>query len=152
MKTLPILFALFTATQLTAQTVQNCEGLESARNIAEPWEENTTTFANGDVRVTALDMIEPAHGYAYLLILSPPHSELGDRQCRLIGSADSGIGFSGISFDTLAANYDPSTGLVLDMNVGEFDAETGGVREMHLRVTLNQSTGAIGAKVTDITQ
>ena len=152
MKKLLFLLPLLAAAPVAAQTVQDCDGLESARNIAEPWEENTRTFANGDVRIAVLETVEPAQGYSYLLILSPPITPPGDRQCRLIGSAQSGIGFSGISFDGLAGNYDPDRGLLLDMNVGEFDSDIGDVREMHLRVILNQETGEIDAAVTDITQ
>ncbi len=130
-----------------AQDVMPCEWQSSARNVVEPWAENTRTFANGDVRLINIDTVEPAVGFAYLMILSPPYDELGDRQCAVIGAAP-GIGFAGLDFDSLEAGYDPAVGLVFDMVVRGYDPETGATPRKFLNVTLNQATGAIGAVVT----
>jgi hypothetical protein len=130
-----------------AQEVMPCDWQSSARNVVEPWEDNSRTFANGDVRLINFDTIEPAVGFAYLMILSPPYDELGDRQCAVIG-AESGVGFAGLDFDSLEAGYDPAVGLVFDLVVRGYDPETAKTPRKFLNVTLNQATGAIGAVVT----
>jgi hypothetical protein len=130
-----------------AQEVSPCDWQSSARNVVEPWAENTATFADGDVRLINLDTIEPAVGFAYLMILSPPFDELGDRQCAVIG-AGSGVGFAGLDFGSLEAGYDPAVGLVFDLVVRGYDPETADTPRKFLNVTLNQATGAIGAVVT----
>ena len=129
-----------------AQEVMPCDWQGSVRNVVEPWADNTRTFANGDVRLANLDTIEPAVGFAYLMILSPPFDELGSRQCAVIG-AESGLGFAGLDFENLEAGYDPAVGLTFDLVVRVYDPETGKTPRKALRVTLNQATGAIGATV-----
>ncbi|WP_341368285.1 hypothetical protein [Yoonia sp. BS5-3] len=67
-----VLLAYLTAmTPAAAQEAIPCDWQASAQHLVEPWEENSRTFANGDVRVAALDTIEPAAGFAYLMVLSP---------------------------------------------------------------------------------
>ncbi len=57
----PLFLALCLAAPVAAQTVGDCDTWQtSARNLAEPWEANSRTFANGDIRVALLDTIEPA--------------------------------------------------------------------------------------------
>ena len=67
-----------------AVTVTTCDGLASVQSIAEPWEANTRTFANGDIRLVVLDTIEPAAGAFHLAILHPPRDELGSPMCSQI--------------------------------------------------------------------
>ena len=135
------------AAPVTAQEVQPCDWQASAQSIVEPWEENSRSFANGDVRLAFLDTIEPAAGFAYLLVLSPPYAELGDRQCAVIGQG-AGVGFAGLDFDSLDAGYDPAVGLIFELIVQEYDPEKStGVRRF-LTVTLNQSTGAINTTLS----
>lgn len=141
--------ALLTAALLAAPTlaqaqptVAQCDWQASARNIPEPWEDNTRTFANGDVRVTLLDTVEPAAVPFYLMILSPPLNELGERQCRIVG--DGNMGFYSIGFDGIDAGYDPSRGLTLTMPAATYtDGATR--RDFTLQVTVNQSSGKITA-------
>ena len=135
-----------TAGMAGAQSVADCDWQASAAAIAEPWEENTATFANGRVRIAALDTIEPATGFAWLLILSPPFDELGARQCKVVGAAD-GIGFAGIFFDTLEASYDPTTGLTILVQVWRYDPARDGFGRQDLGLLLNQRTGEITADV-----
>lgn len=124
-----------------AQTVIDCNGWQgSARNIAEPWETNTTTFANGAIRVALLDTVEPAAGAFYLLIIHPPYDELGTPDCGIVGM-DEGMGFANMDFGALSAAYDPATGLTLRVGVEMFAAATGGFDPAILAVTVNQSTG-----------
>jgi hypothetical protein len=110
--------------------------------LVEPWEDNTRVFANGDVRLAAIDTIEPAGGAAYVLVLSPPRSELGERQCRVIGYTDQ-LGFAAVYFDLLTADYDPAIGLLFDVNVQIVTADGSFTNGGLLSLTLNQSTGAM---------
>ena len=134
------------ASGASAQAVLPCDWQASAANIAEPWEENTRTFANGAVRVAVLDTVEPAAGALHVLLLSPPFGELGERQCRVI-AIDEGIGFSGLRFDTLVARYDPTVGLMFQMPVQRYSNDSDVFEEVTLSFTLNQATGEIRAVV-----
>ncbi|MDU8927453.1 hypothetical protein RXV86_08665 [Alisedimentitalea sp. MJ-SS2] len=129
-----------------AQEVEPCEWQASAWNLAEPWEQNTRTFANGNVRLALLDTVEPAAGAFHVLVLSPPYDEVGGRQCRTV-SMGGGIGFSGADFSTLDASYDPSVGLIFTMQVRRFDPDSGDFLPATLRFTLNQATGHIGVRL-----
>ena len=134
-----------------AQSVVPCDWQASAQALAEPWEENAKTFSNGKVRLAILDTIEPAIGFAWLLVLSPPYSELGDRQCRVVGASED-IGFAGLFFDTLQSSYNPLTGLRFQIDARFYDAATDGLARRPLVVTLNQSTGAMTATYEKVTE
>ncbi|MCK0121958.1 hypothetical protein MWU61_15505 [Loktanella sp. F6476L] len=139
------LVALFAA-PLSAQTVSDCDWESSARNLIEPWEDHTKVFAEGAVRLAMLDTVEPAVAAMHLLVLSPPYDEVGDRQCKTIGSGDR-IGFSGIRWDALTAGYDPAAGLIFEVPVSRYDPESDGFPTSLLSFTLNQSTGEIDAVI-----
>ncbi len=130
------------AAPVTAQQVLPCDWQARADAIVEPWDKHTRTFANGDVRVALLDVIEPTLGSYYLLVLSPPYDEVGGRQCQVIGF-DGGVGFTFLEFDTLIADYSAERGLELQMlgriAAPEYDFTNG----MNLWVTINQSSGEI---------
>ena len=126
----------------SAQQVSECDWRASAQAVVEPWEQNSRSFANGDVRLALLDTIEPGAAAMHILVLSPPYDELGGRQCRVISYGD-GFGFAGIDFATLQAGYDPAYGLLFDVHAQVFDPDSGGTRPMALRFTLNQATGGI---------
>ena len=80
------------------------------------------------------------------MILSPPFDEFGARQCRVI-SADGSVGFAGLTLDAMTSAYDPSIGLTFTLQAGAYDTNTGGTLPRRLNVTLNQATGAIGARL-----
>lgn len=143
-----IMFALSlcVAGPAAAQSVETCEWQASAENLVEPWEENTLSFANGNVRLALLDTVEPAVGAFHILVLSPPFDELGGRQCRTIGMQP-GIGFSGVNFQFLQSSYDPAVGLIFGVDVRRFDPDQGEFIPAYLRFTLNQSSGVIGVIV-----
>ena len=130
------------ASPVAAQSVNPCDWQASAQALVEPWEDNTRVFANGDVRLAAINTIEPANGAAYVLVLSPPRSELGERQCRVIGFTEQ-IGFGAVYFDLLTADYDPATGLLFDVPVQIVTADGTFTNGGLLSLTLNQSTGAM---------
>ncbi len=131
------------ATASAAQEVVDCDWQARADGIVEPWEENTATFANGEVRLALLDTVEPAAGAFYVLVLSPPYDEFGLRQCKTLGVAG-GVGFSGADFATLGADYDPAIGLIFAMEASYLEDGVDFVSTT-LIFTLNQATGAIEA-------
>jgi hypothetical protein len=123
--------------------VQECGELTSVASVAEPWEDNTRTFANGAVRLTILDTGEPAAASYHLVVLSPPYDELGFRQCRVVSFNQGWFGFGFLSFERMEASYDPATGLQVVMDMGLYNAETGLNDAVALAVTINQGTGAV---------
>ncbi len=132
------------ASPAAAQTAIGCFGFQaSARNQVEPWEAHTRTFANGEIRVTLLDTVEPAAGAYYMMILAPPRDELGSRTCAVIAEGDGSIGFAGLDFAQLGASYDPTRGLTLRVPVQRFAPSTGGFDPAILAVTINQAAGTI---------
>ncbi len=124
------------------QVIEDCAWQASAESIVEPWEENSRTFANGDVRLAVLDTIEPAAGALHLLVLSPPYDELGGRQCKVI-SREQGIGWVQLEFAALTAGYDPAVGLTFTLPGRLYDPAFGYSNSVELYMTLNQATGAI---------
>ena len=131
----------FWAGAVFAQTVADCDWRARADAIVEPWQANTRSYANGDVRVALLDAIEPAAGALHLLVISPPRDELGARQCRVV-SLDGSMGFAGMLFEDGAASYDPAQGLLLSYDVQRLAGDGGFVPDV-LSVVINQATGAI---------
>lgn len=128
----------------SAQSVEDCDWRASLHAMAEPWEDNTRTFANGNVRLAVTDTIEPAAGAFHLVILSPPYDELGGRQCMVV-SADGTIGFTSLTLDDMTSDYNPAIGLTFTLEAGGYNPETGGTIPQALTVTLNQATGEITA-------
>lgn len=146
MRALALCLALLGA-PLHAQSVTPCDWQASAQALVEPWEENTKQFGNGAVRLAALDTIEPAVASAYLLVLSPPLNEIGERQCRVVGFDDQ-MGFAALYFDKLTTDYDPATGLIFELPVQIVTADLSFSNGALLSVTLNQSSGDIGVDMT----
>jgi len=125
-----------------AQEVGACDWRASARNIVEPWADNTRLFSNGKVRLTLMDTVEPAAGAFHLLIISPPYNELGEPQCAII-SRQGSIGFAGLNFNELEAGYDPATGLTFILPGTIYLPEEGFSNSFQMAVTLNQASGDI---------
>lgn len=128
----------------TAQDVVDCDWQARADNIAEPWDENSAVFANGAVRLAKLDTLEPAMGGYHMLVVSPPHDELGFRQCKVITWQQT-IGFAGLDFSKLDASYDPARGLLFTIPARVASGDE--IVDATLRFTLNQSTGDIAPRV-----
>ena len=140
----PLLASAMT-TPSVAQETTDCDWKASAQAIAEPWEENTRTFSNGNVRLALSDVGEPAVGGYHIIILSPPRDELGARQCRILTWTT--YGFGKVEFDKLSADYDPARGLLFSLPVGIAD-NNGDVVDRLLVFTLNQATGEIASDLT----
>lgn len=144
LKPLTAILALCFTAAASAQDAFECDWPARADAIVEPWEENSRTFANGEVRLAVLDTIDPAAAAFHLLVLSPPYDELGGRQCRTV-SLEQGLGFAGLDFSSLEASYDPAVGLVFHIDASEYDGETGTSFANRLAITLNQASGEIRA-------
>lgn len=132
---------------VAAQEVTPCDWKSSAQNIVEPWGENSRTFANGDVRIALLDTVEPAAGAYYLLILSPPFDEVGDRQCTVIGDT-AGVGFASVDFDSLQSGYEPGYGLILELIARVHEPLLDYPPRRFLTLIINQSSGEITATIS----
>jgi len=125
-----------------AQDVGECDWRGSAQAIAEPWEAATRTYANGDIRLAIMDVMEPAAGPVHLLILSPPRDETGYRQCRIM-SLEGTIGFANLTLEGSEASYDPASGLTVILPASRWRAATADYTDAALTVTINQITGEI---------
>lgn len=146
MKRITIILAVLSTFIVSAhaQSIEPCDWIANGANIIEPWEQNTRTFANGDVRITALDTVEPAVAAFHFMVLSPPYDEVGSRQCKIV-SMSSGIGFSGADFQTLDASYDPAIGLTFTTDVQVLSSDSTSFNNQRLQFTLNQATGEMQA-------
>ena len=127
-----------------AQDIVECSWQSSAANLVEPWENYTQTFSNGKTRIALIDTLEPAAGAVWLLILSPPYNELGDRQCRLVGHG--GMGFMDLDFAALATSYDPARGLIFVLP-GKVYGDGVNNWDIMVALTLNQATGEITKEI-----
>lgn len=139
--------ALLLPSALAAQTVEPCDDFRAnLQALAEPWEDNSRVFANGDVRLAVIDTIEPAAAAFHLLVLSPPRDELGGRQCRVI-SLQGASGFGSLSLTGLVASYDAKTGLGFQIPAKRYLPDSGDFGPATLSVTVNQASGAITARL-----
>ena len=129
-----------------AQSVTHCNWQSDVRGIIEPWEDNIRAFADGKVRVIQMNFIEPAAGPINLVILTPPYDpETGDRNCWVVGW-DEALGFVSIEFAALTSTYDPARGIVLAVPARFYDPELDFSNIGLLEVSINQSTGEVGAR------
>jgi hypothetical protein len=112
-----------------AATVRDCDGYtDSAANIIAPWEQNSRTFYNGQVRVTVLDTGgEPACCSAHLLVLfyHEPEDEPGGMVCKLVSDRGAN-GFAGIDPASIKSQYDPAKGLLVSFGYSAFPADGDG--------------------------
>jgi len=142
----PLLMAFLPVVAL-GQSIGGCDDWRSsAALLAEPWEENTRTFANGEVRLAVIDTYEPAAAAFHLMILSPPYDEIGFGQCVLVSGPD-GSGLAGLGLAEAVAAYDPATGLTFRIPSQRWMIETDTYLPATLIVTLNQATGAVTARL-----
>lgn len=126
----------------SAQTVSECDWRASSDYIPVPHEQHIREFSNGNVRLTLLDTAEPANAAFHLMITSPPYDADGTPQCRLI-SRKGNLGFAGVYFQDLTADYDPAVGLIFHMPFVIYLPEQEFTNSGKLVITLNQATGEI---------
>lgn len=138
--------ALFTAPAWAMDPTASAPAIECPANfgyltIAEPWEENTATYANGDVRIALVFLVD--HHQYMLAVLHPPLNEIGWRQCSLI-AADPDTGFTKLLFDEHEASYDPEKGLSIRMPA-QLDEDEESWVDMYINI--NQQTGEVRYQV-----
>jgi len=138
--------ALFAATPALAVQVRECDETAHPQSIMEPWEKNTRSFYNGNVRVALMDTGgEPVCCSMHLLILAPDRTdELGGRLCRLVGSREA-LGFAGIDFARLTTRYDQGRGLLITF---PYQLYVDGIRNRTgvARVRVNLDKGTVAAE------
>lgn len=130
------------------QVVAECDWIASPAHIAEPWADNTRSYANGAIRVARLDTGgEPVCCSAHLLVLAPSSPAEGPvyRQCFVVSGAP-GLGFHDIGIAGIEASYDPARGLLLSVPVfhwheGVERGDPGIAERMELRI--NQALGHV---------
>ena len=132
-----------------AQAITECEWIGTPANIVEPWDVNSRTFANGNIRVAWLDTGgEPVCCSSHLLILSSSGNGQDEpiyRQCR-VASAQPGQGFYSVDVPGINARYDPSRGLTLSVPIGHWHPgmENGaGPIPDRMEIVINQATGLV---------
>ena len=117
-----------------------CDGWFHMDSIANPLEENTATYAEGEIRITLIFLWDQQE--YQLAIMHPPRNELGGRQCSLI-AVDEDTGFAEIRFQEREARYDPETGLTIIMPVRVEKGETEDEHWETFYININQQTGEV---------
>lgn len=132
---------LFTS-PLAAQSLRECTTFEAnARNIYGPYSETIREYANGAIRVIALDTAEPACCSFHVLVAHP--AEDGPYPTCTLISHDSQTGFGALFMDRIEASYDPATGLTVTLPTGRWDEAAGIMHEETLAFTVNQAAGTV---------
>ncbi|RWP58623.1 hypothetical protein [Mesorhizobium sp.] len=128
---------------MTHSVIQRpCNGLSEACacNIVFPADNNTKSYANGDIKLIHLNTHgEPAGGASHLLVAFHQH---GSHICVLISYGDgSGPSFGNIDLTAAHSQYDPASGLEVSMPVSVFDGND--FEQKTLVIVVNQQTGTI---------
>lgn len=143
MKTLGILAAAAVAfaTPSVAVETRDCDTFEAnAQNVN--WADPTRVFANGAIRLIALDTEEPVCCSAHLMVLHPAADE-PFLACTLVSQRD-GSGWAAIRLRNATANYDPAQGLAITVPVGLYNGA--GTDPGQITITVNQSAGTVIAQ------
>lgn len=141
MKTLSLtLAALIAATPLAAQSLRDCDTFEAnARNTYGPYAETIREYANGAIRVIALDVGEPASASFHVMV-TYPHPQEPWPQCALI-SSDGNLGFGRLNTADIEASYDPAIGLSVSIPIETVSGVASW--DQILTITVNQATGVV---------
>ncbi len=124
--------------------LNDCDWPANARNVVEPWNKHSRTFANGKIRIAHVDTGgEPVCCSSHLLILAPdPDDELANRSCHLLSDGETGTGFQTLSVPDVSATYDPAKGLLISVPVERY---IDGLKsnKAKISVRINQATGGV---------
>ncbi len=135
--------ALLAGSPAHAAAVVDCDEAASAWNIVEPWEKNTRSFYNGQVRVAYLDTGgEPACCSAQLLVIFPDHSDVSAQgACKLVRKTKD-TGFAGIDFAGIKTSYDAHKGLLITIPYTTMsdDGSRAIPASVHVRLDLDRGT------------
>lgn len=136
-----LVLGLTAAPALAQVKVSACEGFRaSAENVY--WTDPTRTFANGAIRLVALDTQEPVCCVLSVMVVYPSKDEPFP-QCRLVSTEAAWLGEHVLS--RAKARYDPVKGLSVTIPVETY---VDGVNNhaTTVTVTINQATGEIAAR------
>jgi len=141
------LLATLLATPLAAQSLRDCDTFEAnARNIYGPYAETIREYANGAIRVIALDVGEPAGG-SYHVMVTYPHPDEPWQHCALI-SREGSLGFGALYMDGVEASYDAAIGLSVTVPVGFWSPDSVEPLPGALSLVVNQATGTVTANAS----
>ncbi|MGI3186371.1 hypothetical protein [Nioella aestuarii] len=132
--------AVLAATPLAAQSLRDCDTFEAnARNIYGPYAETIREYANGAIRVIALDVGEPASASFHVMV-TYPHPEDPWPQCSLV-SSEGNVGFGWLNMAETEASYDPAIGLSVTIPIETVSGVASW--DQLLTITVNQATGVV---------
>lgn len=133
------------ATAATAEPrLNDCDWPASVRNVVEPWEGATRTFANGKIRIVHVDTGgEPVCCSSHLVILTPsPPDEPAFGQCFTLSDGGTGLGFQWLDMKAVSAAYDPARGLLIRVPVERYVDGLKSAKDV-IAVRINQATGTV---------
>jgi hypothetical protein len=138
-----LLTALLLGTPAFAEpAVGDCEGWQAnARNV--DWTQPSPTYAEGAIRLVALDTVEPAAAAYHVLVLMTGAGG-AEQTCQLVSAELEGAGFAGLDLARAVSSYNPATGLTVTLPVTQMLA-TGDLASTPLLLLVNQSEGTVTA-------
>jgi hypothetical protein len=125
----------------------DCNDYATVSLVAEPWEANTRTFYNGEVRVAVVDTNgEPVCCSSWLVVVYPDkQDELGGRACMMLGS-DEGLGFTGVDVKAIRSTYAADKGLTLTVPVRRMNADGASTRAETVTLVLDVGAGKLAVR------
>lgn len=145
---LTALFALTLPLAAAAQVVQDCfdapRHLTSVQSMAEPFADNTRTYANGAIRLVVIDTVEPACCTHHLVVLHPDGEGMF-RACSIVslGGVSGADAWSFIDLPRARGSYDAALGLKVTLPASVYDFNTGGSIPTAFAIRINQATGRV---------
>lgn len=134
------------------ERITECDARASAGNLAEPWSDNSRTFAEGAVRVARLhDADAPECCRHYLLVLAPTGeaTPAGARRQCLVVAPGGERGFRELDIGGIEAGYSPHIGLTLSVPVWlhrEGTAPDAQPFADRMILLINQQTGSVSVE------
>lgn len=145
---LTTLIAFLVPLGAAAQVVRDCADaprhLSAVHAMAEPFADNTRTYANGAIRLVVIDTVEPACCTHHLVVLHPDADGMF-RQCSLVslGNASGADAWSFVDLKRARASYDAQLGLKITLPASLYDFNTGGSVPTAFAIRVNQATGRV---------
>lgn len=135
-----------------AQVVMTCDQHTQLALVSEPKALNMRHYANGNVIVAVVDDGRDDVAAALsLVVISPPLSSAGQRQCRRVSLTEAN-GYAALVLDQAQASYDPASGLTVVVPALAFGSPDALGDKIDLAVTINQASGMITPVETPTTQ
>lgn len=127
-----------------AAILEECNDYASSGLIVEPWEQNSRTFYNGQVRVAVVDTGgEPVCCSSYLVVIYPDvEDELGGRSCMMLSQRER-AGWAGLDVKAIRSSYNAATGLTLTVPVKVMREDGNGVRPASVTLRLDLRTSKL---------